>query len=126
MGIFRTLGTIAGTAIGTAFGNPQLGSTVGRTLGGAVEGKGKKEGATTQQSSPTDTLSKLADLEASTKSKIPEQRGDTKVAKVYGMELLKEQKKEAGVLDDPWQSTRFWYEDLTGRDGNELNLDRDM
>lgn len=101
MGLFKTIGKIAGTAIGGAMGNPALGKKIGGMAGGALDKKGKKKGkggGYIEKPTPADMGIDFSKTSNRTSS-YADARDPTKVA---------------DVISHPFQPAENWWLDLGG------------
>lgn len=105
MGLFSFIGKAVGNMIA-----PGIGGKIGGALGGALDGGKKKSSGSTQQQyiqPPNQTLSDLGTRSSARADKISKM-GSTKVA------ATADTKASSYLLDDPWEETRKWWNDLGG------------
>lgn len=114
MGLFSTIGKVAGAAIGFAVGGTagaKTGAKIGGTAGKLADGK-KKGSASSTPSGPSlaDQLQATSPVKRQQKALAP-----TQVAKT-GHESIKEfnEYDPTKTLEDPWQIANQWDEDLGG------------
>lgn len=122
MGLLSFVSKAAGAAIGFAVGGPAgaaQGYAVGSTVGSAIDKK-KSSGVQTP-AAPTSNFASGEWEMARLKKNSPALKGEIKTAKTFNPQTGKTSEEE-----DPWSTTKQWYDDLGGDsskvDWNGINI----